>query len=209
MSDRAIGGNRITNARMDDDHVIDSGASRNGRGYAERDDDRAYADRDTREPQNIREFGTISVADFETAERQTRVTIELVGGKLATLNVTYDPSMVSDATSGLMQQMFDDDDQLAWSEVFCRTVLDWGLTGPLKATVMETDADGIIRRDDAGRPFMQKRIIVPAGERVPLEPEIVQHIRSDVLMGIWRKITEEVTGTGKAPRASRGKSRRR
>lgn len=155
--------------------------------------------------------GIISVADWEEGCRETILTVEMANGGKMRLKVVYDPTELSNATDTRIQELSESGDNLAAARVFCDIVLEWGLMGPLTGKVAQYDDDGMIVFDDAGNPIIEKKVIVPAGEMVPLEPGIVQYLRTSVMLGIWQAIGQDASGVPtnrRERRAQRKQSRK-
>lgn len=157
----------------------------------------------------------VSLDEFAQGERETTLRVEIDGGKVVKVWVSYDPNLISDATDNRVQDLAEAGDDLAAARVFCEVVHDWNLAGPMVALLPDTDDDGEIVFDDAANPVMRKRTLVKSGEKVPLDPEIVQHLRSGVVLGFWKALREDAYGvpTNRAARRkqlrqSRNQSRR-
>lgn len=176
-------------------------------GYEDREESAEEPRRIDRRDDGRAAYGFLSVEDFDNGERTTAISFDLPGGRVGTMDVTYDPSLVTDALTEQIQVLAEEGDSLAAAEVFCRVVRNWGLRGPLSSQVIQIDAQGRPVYGKDGKPVWEKREIVPPGQPVPLDPDIVQHLRTDITLGVWREINEDVNG-GKA-RKSRRRSRRR
>lgn len=163
-----------------------------------------YADAEHRRESSGRQFGLLQISDYENESRSILAVIEMAGGRTANLNVTYDPARVNDSLNDQIRQLSEDGDALAAATIFCEVVTDWGVMGELTAKEIATDENDKVVRDEHGAPVWKRRVIVPTGERVPLEPTVVQYVRSDVIIGIWQEIQKDASG-GK----SREKSKRR
>ena len=159
--------------------------------------------------QNGASWGTLTLADFEDESATDTFTFTLSNGKTITSRITYDPNKVNDAALGDIRELSDAGHTLAAAEVFCRTVKDWAVYGPLTADVLARDEKGDLRYDDHNRPMFVRQEIVPVGEKVPLDPEVIQYMRSDIVLGIWSEINKAVTNQGKAQKDSRRGSRKR
>lgn len=153
-------------------------------------------------------FGFLSLEDFDSGQRETTVELDLSNGRVGICKVTYEPNLMTDALTDQIQQLADDGDTLAAAEVFCQVVKAWGFTGPLTAQIIATDATGKVVRDETtGEPLWKRDLIVPAGETVPVRPQVIQYMRSDVIIGIWRKLNEEMNG-GKSKKSQKRLRRR-
>lgn len=153
--------------------------------------------------------GALSIADFETRERSTIVELEQRDGKALRLALTYDPVFLSEAATQTTQDLSEDGDPLGSAEMFCRLVLDWQLVGPLVTSVLARDDNDRIKRDERGRPVWERVEVVPPGEPVPLDPEIVQYLPTAFTLAVWREIGRELNGDPKPNRHARRASRRR
>lgn len=136
----------------------------------------------------------VSLDEFAQGERETTLRVEIEGERVVKVWVSYDPNMISDATDNRVQALSEAGDDLAAARVFCEVVQDWNLAGPMVALLPDTDDDGEIVFDDHANPVMRKRTLVKSGEKVPLDPEIVQHLRSGVVLGFWKALREDSMG---------------
>lgn len=155
--------------------------------------------------------GVISVADYDEEERSTIVTLRLRDRSKVGLRVTYDPNSVTEERSAYMRELAQDGEDQVLAETLCSDVLlDWEMYGPLTAMETVYDEDGKIERDDNGRPVRRRVILVQEGEKVPLDPEIVRHLKTAWLVQLWKEISRDAMGADEdeGPK-SRNKSRRR
>lgn len=158
------------------------------------------------EPAALNGHGRPSVVSLrEMIAREREAELDVLGLRL---RVRYDPSLVSDATDRRIQQLSRSGDELAAPRVFCQIVKAWDLHGPLTAIVDETDEDGNVLFDDDGNPLEREEVIVPEGQVIPLRPDVIQHLPSEVFLAIWVALREDAYGVP-TNRRSRRQSRRR
>lgn len=153
--------------------------------------------------------GVLSVEDFEIEERSTVIEVEQLSGRVLKMSLTYDPSAMTERATQDIQDMAEDGDPLSMAELFCTTVTSWEFMGPLTAKVYARDERGRVVRDDNGRPIQERFEVVPAGQPIPIDPEVLQYLPNAIVLGIWRAIGKEVSGDPKPNRHSRRASRRR
>jgi hypothetical protein len=163
----------------------------------------------------ISPIGVISVADYEERERETMITLNFKGGIEMPLRVTYDPSVLTEDTNAYMKDLQEDGDDRVLATAICEALIDWQLLGPLATVVTRYEPDPTkpgkerIVRDERGRPVRDEVILIAAGEKVPLDPEIVQHLRTAWLVQLWQKINQDAIGDKDANPNSRRRSRGR
>lgn len=136
----------------------------------------------------------VSVADYEDEIRTANVKVELADGRVMPLTLTYDPNQVNDATDNRIFDYADAGDDLAAARVFCEIVQDWNMAGPLTALVPQYDEDGGVSWDDHGNPLVSRQVIVDRGSKVPLDPEVIQYLRSGLVVAIWKSLREDAIG---------------
>lgn len=140
-------------------------------------------------------IGMISVADYDEEERSTLVTLRLRDKTKMALRVTYDPNSVTEERSAYMRELAEDGEDQVLAEALCSDVLiDWEMYGPLTAVETVYDEDGKIERDEHGRPVRQRIVLVGDGEKVPLDPEIVRHLKTSWLVQLWKEISRDAMG---------------
>lgn len=153
--------------------------------------------------------GVISVADYDEEERSTIITLRLRDKSKVGLRVTYDPNSVTEERSAYMRELAADGDDQVIAQTLCDDVLlDWEMYGPLTGvhTVWE---DGAVKRDEDGRPVRQRVELVAAGEKVPLDPEIMQHLKTSWLIQVWKEISRDAIGGDEEDGPKSRKSSRR
>lgn len=153
-------------------------------------------------------FGVISVAEFDEREREAYLKLKFVGYPEQPLRVVYDPGMLTEETNAYMKDMAEDNDDRVLAQIICEALIDWDMYGPFPIMKTQYTEDGKILRDERNRPVRKEVMLVPAGEKIPLEPEIVMHFKTAWLVQIWQKINADAMGDETANPNSRKRLRR-
>lgn len=128
-------------------------------------------------------------------------------GEDATIEVTFDPHAITPATDKKIQRLSEDGDSLAIGRVLRDTISAWTLMGPFAADVPQRGEDGEVLLSEDGDEVTERTVLVPDGQVVPLEAEILQYLSHGVILSIWSGIVEATVP--KVERKSSRRSRRR
>lgn len=132
-------------------------------------------------------MATISVSDFVEGKRTTDLDL----GKAGKLTVTYDPNKLTAALDAKMKRAAERNDPDVIAKGLCQVILDWEMTGPLMGERVKLDADGDPELDDDGDEIYEEYQAVAPGEIVPLEPEVMRHLRTVNLVDILNAINRD------------------
>lgn len=126
----------------------------------------------------------ISVAEWVGESRTADLDLERFG----TLTVTYKPGEMDAFTSRKFMRLLGDNDPLAASRILAGVITDWEIDGPLTGEREVVDAEGEPVRDAEERLQWEKFEVVKAGDRVPIDPEVMQFLPNAFLLRLWSAI---------------------
>lgn len=151
--------------------------------------------------------GYIALDDFAREERRIDVVLGVFNGERVVAEIVYNPGAITDdiragflddqvqATSGT-------DMALSYARMLAAVVLEWNMGGPLHREIVKRERiDDCTDEDDEDCEEVwversSRKLIVPRGEMVPLDANIIRHMRTDFNVKMVRKIFEDLEGAG-------------
>lgn len=128
----------------------------------------------------------VSISDFVLDQATCKMPL---GDK--ELVVVYRPRALTPALTERFQQMINAADAHASGVVLAEIVVSWTLTGPITGWRAVRDADGEHVKDADGHLQYEAYDVVPAGEPVPLDPNILRHVSTGAQMQLWMALQRE------------------
>lgn len=136
---------------------------------------------------------------------EKRATVEIVAedGSGDKTTVVYRPNLLNPKFFRKLDRYAENEDVLGAARILCNLIVEWDLKGELEDWIPVLDDDGEPTYDDDGEEVGDFKVIVPAGDVIPLKPEIVAALPNVVTSKIFEAISENAS-----PKATTKQSRR-
>lgn len=148
--------------------------------------------------------GYIELDDFAREERRIDVVLGVFNGERVIAEVVYNPGAITDdIRAGFLEDQVQGesgvDMALSYARMLAAVVLEWNFRGPLHRDIVKRERVDECADDDEDCEEVwverkSRRLLVPRGEMVPLDANVIRHMRTDFNVKIVRKIFEDLEG---------------